>query len=318
MRREQLRATAETFPLVPSRRVAGAPFGTHRSLRRGAGTDVAGSRLYAPGDPVAAIDWRSSARLSSARSSDEFIVREHFADEAPRVVVVADRRPAMSLYQPPFPWLSKPAALAAATRAIAASALASQAELGYLDYAGHEARRGRPYWLSFGSRQEWRLVRQRHAEATPFDAPDDNLERSLDFLRQRRGDLPRGTFVFVLSDFLGAFSPETWLRAVGNRWDLVPVVIQDPVWEQSFPEVDSLVVPFAEPDDGRVVSVRLRRHEVREKRRANEERLRALLDRLARLGLDPVLLGTSDPGAVVRAFLVWAQRRRRRARRMRR
>ena len=318
MRREPLRATAETFPLVPRRRVTGTPFGEHRSLRRGPGTDLAGSRLYAPGDPVAAIDWRSSARLSSARSSDEFIVREHFADEAPRVVVVADRRPAMSVYRPPFPWLSKPAALATATRAIAASALASQAELGYLDYAGHEARGGRPYWLAFGSRQEWRLLRERHAEGSPFDAPDDNLERSLDFLRHRRGDLPRGTFVFVLSDFLGPFSLEKWLRAVANRWDVVPVVIQDPVWEQSFPEVGSLVVPFVEPDSGRVVAVRLRRHEAHEKRHANEERLRALLDRLARLGLDPVLLGTSDPAAVVRTFLAWAERRRRHVRRVRR
>ena len=318
MTREPLRATAETFPLVPRRRVAGAPFGEHRSLRRGPGTDVAGSRLYAPGDPVAAIDWRSSAHLSSARSSDEFIVREHFADEAPRVVVVVDRRPAMGVYGPPFPWLSKPAAIAAATRAIAASALASRAELAYLDYAGYEARRGQPYWIAFGSRQESRLVRDRSAGETRFDAPGDNLARALDFLRRRRGELPRGTFVFVLSDFLGPLAMETWLRAVGNRWDVVPVVIQDAVWEQSFPDVGSLVVPFADPEDGRVFAVRLRRRDAEEKRRANEERLRALLDRLARLGLDPVLLGTSDPGAVVRAFLVWAQRRRRRARRMRR
>ena len=28
---------------------------------------------------------------------------------------------------------------------------------------------------------------------------------------------------------------ETWLTAVEHLWDVIPVVIQDPVWEQSFP-----------------------------------------------------------------------------------
>ena len=55
-----------------------------RSLRRGAGTDVAGSRPYRPGDDIDTIDWAASAELSTARGSDEFVVRERFAEEAPR------------------------------------------------------------------------------------------------------------------------------------------------------------------------------------------------------------------------------------------
>ena len=50
------------------------------------------------GDDVKAIDWPASAKLSRARGMDEFVVREHFADEAPRIVVLCDRRPSMSLY----------------------------------------------------------------------------------------------------------------------------------------------------------------------------------------------------------------------------
>ena len=49
------------------------------------------------------IDWAASARLSAARSEDAFIVRERFADESPRVVIVADRRPAMALCPPGLP-----------------------------------------------------------------------------------------------------------------------------------------------------------------------------------------------------------------------
>ena len=72
------------------------------------GSDVAGSRPYHPGDDMRTIDWNASAKLSAARSSDEFLVREHYAEEAPRVVIVCDRRPEMELFPDELPWLSKP------------------------------------------------------------------------------------------------------------------------------------------------------------------------------------------------------------------
>jgi hypothetical protein len=59
-----------------------------------------------------------------------------------------------------------------------------------------------------------------------------------------------------------------------------------------------------------VTEVRLRARDVRERREANEERLRTLLGRFARLGVDPVVVGTSDPATVLRAFRRWAERRR--------
>src|SRR6266478_7694346 len=100
-----------------------------RSARRGAGSDVAGSRPYVPGDDVKAIDWGSSARLSSARSSDEFILRERFAEEAPRVVVICDRRPEMQLFPRGFPWLRKVEAQRAARSEEHTSELQSQSNL---------------------------------------------------------------------------------------------------------------------------------------------------------------------------------------------
>src|ERR1700751_1292323 len=88
---------ATVFPLVPRRRVVGLAFGGVRSVRRGVGSDVASTREYRPGDDVGWMDWAASARLSAARGSDEFIVKERFADEAPRVVVIADHSPSMSI-----------------------------------------------------------------------------------------------------------------------------------------------------------------------------------------------------------------------------
>ena len=84
-----------TFPLVPRRRLTGLPFGDLPSRRSGHGSDIIGTRPYAHGDPITSIDWFATARASSATGGDEFIVRERAADEAARVVIVADRRPSM-------------------------------------------------------------------------------------------------------------------------------------------------------------------------------------------------------------------------------
>jgi len=304
------RGRRDVFPLVPRRRVAGVPFGERTSLRRGHGTDVAGSRPYVRGDPPSAIDWAGSARLSTARANDEFLVRERFADESPRVLILCDHRPSMALYGPPFPWLDKRRALAAATRAIAVSAVAARSDVGYLDDA-----RALPQWQDAGRVQPHELERRQLEER--FHADEGSLRRLVELVRIRRADLPTGSFVFVLSDFLAETSSDALARAAGERWELVPVVIQDPVWEQSFPLLPTVVLPVLDPQTGDVAEVRMREREARERRAANEERLRRLLGLFVRLGHDPVVLGDDAPPAVMRAFLTWAERRRiaRRARR---
>jgi hypothetical protein len=111
--------------------------------------------------------------------------------------------------------------------------------------------------------------------------------------------------VFVLSDFLEA-ADDLWLDALEQRWDVVPVVIQDPVWEQSFPDVTGVVVRLVDPRQGRVRAVRLRADEVAERRAANEQRRAALLERLRELELEPVLVSSDEPDDILAAFLDWA------------
>ncbi len=302
-------ATAErrTFPLVPRRRrLTGLPMGDLPSRRRGHGSEVIGSRPYAPGDPVATIDWFASARLSAATGGDEFIVRDRASDEAPRVALVVDRRPAMGLYPPPLPWLSKRHAVREAVTSIVASAVVARADIASLDLAG-----GEPAWMPPGRRDRPRLIAERESDETPFDAPEDNLDRAITFLGGHRTVLPAGSFVFVLSDFLAPFESSRWLEAAAHGWDLVPVVIQDPVWEQSFPQVGSAAVPVADPRTGAVRLVRLSRRQAAARRAANADRLRRLLTGLEALGLRAVVLGTSEPFEVDRAFLEWAEDRRR-------
>jgi uncharacterized protein (DUF58 family) len=294
-----------TFPLVPRGRLVGLSFGTMRSFHRGAGSDVAGSRPYHTGDDVHAIDWAASARLSSARARDEFVVRERFADEAPRVVLVCDRRPEMAFFVPPLPWLDKAAAMRHTVELILQSTALVGGFAGYLDFAD-----GEPWWLPPQSgRRLWEL-REERLLSPSFDAPEDTIARSLAHVVRHPRAVTPGSFVFCLSDFLDPPPAEAWLTALEHRFDIVPVVIQDPTWEQSFPDVSGVVCPLRDPRTRRLAEVRLRRREVAARRSANEERLQELLAGLGDLGLDPVLVSSADPVHILAAFLEWAELRR--------
>jgi uncharacterized protein (DUF58 family) len=289
-----------TFPLIPRRRVLGLPFGGLHSVRRGIGSDVAGSRPYEPGDDIDKIDWNASARISLARGSDEFIVREHFAEEAPRVVVLSDRRPSMSVFSDGWPWLRKPEAIRHAARLIGDSAVAARGLFGYLDEAD-----GDMFWRPPRSERELGQLDL----ARPFRAPEDTLARGLGHLAQHRRDLPAGSFVLVLSDFLVKPSRDDWMRALERQWEIVPVVIQDPVWEQSFPDVSGAAVRFMNPETGRASLAALTEREATERREENERRRRELLRNLRALDMDPVLVSSHDVRDVFFAFLSWADQR---------
>ncbi|HWL33516.1 MAG TPA: DUF58 domain-containing protein [Gaiellaceae bacterium] len=290
-----------TFPLIPRRRVLGLAFGGLHSVRRGHGSDVAASRPYRPGDDMGKIDWPASARLSLARGTDEFVVREHFAEEAPRVVVLSDRRPSMFAFGEPWPWLDKAEAIRQCVRLIGDSAVAARGLLGYFD-EGEVI----PFWHPPRSEGELGLLDLNR----PFGAPDDTVARGLRHLLEHPRDLPAGTFVFVLSDFLVEPERDDWLRALERRWEVVPVVIQDPVWEQSFPDVGGLVVAFEAPDgvEGGGL-VRFATDDAEQRRQENEDRRRDLLQRLRALDLEPVLVSSHEHRDVLYSFLTWADQR---------
>jgi uncharacterized protein (DUF58 family) len=294
-----------TFPLVPRRRVMGLSFGTMRSLRRGSGTDVAGSRPYRPGDQIDAIDWAASARLSTAKGSDEFVVRERFAEDAPRVVIVCDRRPEMSFFAPSLPWLDKRRAMRQAVELILASAGAAGGFVGYLDYSD-----GTPHWRQPKGERKLIELRDEHLWSSEYDGPPDWLERSFAHLAAHTRAVTPGTFLFILSDFLPAVPDSVWLTALQHRWDIAPVVIQDPTWEQSFPVVNGIVLPLRDARTGRITHVRLTRKEAVARREANEARTQELLETFRRLDIDPIVVSSSERGDVLEPFLVWTSVRR--------
>ena len=271
------------------------------SARRGLGSDVAGSRPYLPGDDVDAIDWAASAKLSAARGTDDFVVRERYAEEAPRVVIVCDRRPGMALY--PEPWLSKRAVVTLAAEMIAASAARARGLLGYLDLA-----EGRPFWRPPRTQVNAAGLDE-HLAWPAHRAPDDGLARGFEFLDEHARALPPGTFVFVLSDFLAPPPREAWERAVRRRWDVIPVVVQDPTWERSFPLAHGIALPLWDAPRGRAATLRLSPRQAQERRAANARRHDELVASLLELQLEPVVLHASEPELVLGEFLAWADGR---------
>ena len=285
-----------TFPLIPVRRNAGVAFGTMRSRRRGIGSETASFREYQPGDDIRRIDWNASARLSAALGRDEFIVREHYAEQARAVFLAVDRSPSMALYPDASPWLSKARAVAACATLIAAAARAESCPLGYLDEHGMPrvdpfARRG----AADGLLRDVRYDRRDGLAAVLADIA--------------RPAVPAGAFVFLLSDFVEPVDLEAWHRALAGGTELVPVLIQDARLERSFPDVGGIVLPVAEPG-GRCSLVRMSRRRSQELRARNEDRLHQLLERFAHLGLDWVDVASSDLHQLHRSFFAWANARR--------
>jgi hypothetical protein len=213
----------------------------------------------------------------------------------------------MGLYPGWTPWLSKPDVVRHATRAIVESAMAARAAAGYLDCA---TRSGTPFWLPPRSRSPLDPI-EAHAAHVSFDAEPGSLEHGIDYLAKSSTTLGAGSFVFVLSDFLEPLPHSLWLAGQARRWEIVPVVIQDPTWEQSFPSVDSVVLPIADPGGRPPLRVRLRRSEARAERTRRENARADLLAGFAALGLDPVLIDRSGLETVLHRFSEWAERRRR-------
>ena len=240
-----------TFPLVPRYRLTGLPFGMARSTRRGRGKR-----------------HRRLPRLRSRRSDlDDRLARERAPLDRtrrrrvhrPRAV---RRRGAVRVRRrrPPSVDGALPGLVAVALETGGRARLdrADRRERGRGPERGRLPRSGarpdgRDGALLDPAAEPLAARVDRGAEGLAgFTAPPGSLAEGIDYLGRFTASLGAGSFVFVISDFLEPPPREVWLRALARRFELVPVVIQDPTWEQSFPAVGPVIVPVVDPSDGKL------------------------------------------------------------------
>jgi hypothetical protein len=64
-----------------------------------------------------------------------------------------------------------------------------------------------------------------------FREEDDQLAHALEALAI--GRLGKGSFAFLVSDFLVLPPEDLWREALERGWDIVPVVLRAPVWRRA-------------------------------------------------------------------------------------
>jgi hypothetical protein len=121
--------------------------------------------------------------------------------------------------------------------------------------------------------------------------------------------LPGGSFVFCCSDFMQVPSTQTLAMVIDAEWDLVPVVVQDPLWEQGYPEAAGDVALPVCDEAGRFRLLRQSRAEVRDRRHAHEARLKRLDEQFTSYGFPPIVLSELGPAALADALRSWHVRR---------
>src|SRR3989344_3613435 len=283
------------FPLIPRRRLPfGVAFGQFVSGRRGPGFEYRGSRPMMHGDDIRQLDHKTTMRQSSFKQQFDPWVRERHAEVSLRVMVVVDRSLRMAQYDADLPWLHKPEALVRAGSMIVASAKRMGAFVGYLDFADW-AKDKTPFWRPANQETEAAKIIGKYLPHQHFTAPETALNDAFSFLLGLSRDLPQESFVFVLSDFL-VMPTSDLLERAAFRWDITPVIIQDPTREASYPVWDEgwLPVPGFLPEDGSSFGIPRSARDARKRKKAHEARLAEICDSFRSFGMVPLTVHHSD------------------------
>ena len=203
----------------------------------------------------------------------------------------------MELYGPPLPWLDKPAATATAIAAIGRATVAAGGELAYVEQRG-----GRPRWLSAGPPLTVLDHVETHGAADASAAEPSVARRLPPRPRPARVELPRRNLRLRRLRFHRRCVPRHLAQAART-----PAGTSRLSWSRTrrgssrspMSAVSSCPSATRPPARwARSCSADARRAR---RRAANEERLESTLGVFARLGFDPVLLGSSERSGSPRA-----------------
>jgi uncharacterized protein (DUF58 family) len=282
----ELLETVRRIEVRTNRLVNDTMVGAYLSHFKGRGMDFEELREYIPGDDVRDIDWNVTYRMGRP-----FIKR--YREERELAVVLAVDVSASSAFGSLRRSKREFAAEIATTLAISAARSSDKVALALFTNQVElfvPPRKGR--------RQILRIIREL-LSFTPKQT-GTNVPAVLTFLNHV---LNRRAIVFLLTDFLHSFGPETALPKAGRdtlqelgltnaRHDLVCLHLHDPR-ESALPPAGLLTLEDAET--GELLEVDTGRAAVRERfARANAERLAELDRALRRAGVETLRFSTAE------------------------
>ena len=279
------------------RRLDGLLQGNWRTLWRGGGVDLADLREYQHHDDVRHIDWNVTARLQQP------YVRQFLEDRDLTAWFLLDLSGSVDFGSAD---VTKLAVSAGFVATLARVMTRHGNRVGALLYGTQvdtllPPRASRLHVLEL--LQRMRRPRQR--------APAGSAGTALaDLLLTAESAIKRRSLVFVVSDFISQPGWDSALARLARRHDVVAVRLFDPM-EMALPDVGLVTIEDAETGEQLFVDAADPAFRARYEAIAQEQEA-ALLDQLARSGVDLVELATDDD--LLDALLRFADLRRQRAR----
>jgi uncharacterized protein (DUF58 family) len=273
------------------RRLDGLLQGDYRTLRRGAGIDVADLREYVPGDDVRHIDWNVTARL------DTPYVRSFLEDRDLTAWLLLDRSPSMGFGPSERP---KETVLIEVATALSRLLTRGGNRVGAILFNNTIERTVPP------RNGRTHVLRLTHHLLQPADVTNTSTDLT-QLLNAGAGVARRRSLIFVVSDFISEPGWERPLAQLTERHEVVAIRLVDP-HEMELPNAGVIVVEDAET--GELLSVdtsdpgfRRRFHELAQ---AREAELHATVKRAG-----VWLYDVSTEDDLVRALIRIAESRRR-------
>jgi hypothetical protein len=260
-----IKAREEQLEFSRLRKVAGMYYGDRRSIFMGSGVEMVKTREYQPGDEIQDIDFLLSAK------EDKLIVVDRIEPRETRILIVLDLTKSMFLRE-------KVETAFLASSMIINSAIVQNISTGIWCLAGRFQTSAPP---ASGKQQYVRLINLlQNTILSPKQVP----RRPLTWEYWRQKELPAGSFIFVISDFLGETG---FFRNFLNNnfrehdYKVVPVIIQDEL-EYTFPSMPlfGADVEFYDIGPGTAKVMHMSRKRAREIRANNEARFESIREML--------------------------------------
>ena len=281
------------------KRLDGQLQGDYRSLFRGSGLVLADLREYQAHDDVRHIDWNVTARMQTP------YVREHQEDREIAAWFVLDLSGSVAFGSGP----TSKRELACSIVTVLSKLLSQHGNrVGLMLFTG-QARAHSVVPARSGKRHLLHIVHQMlRADPPPTHAKAVQTSALGPWLAQAQSVLRRRSAVFVVSDFISPAGWEKPLAQLARRHEVVAVRLHDPL-EMAWPDnTGMLLVQDAESGEQLLVDGNDAAFRQRFAQHA-QDREAALLDSLARAGVDCLELSTDE--ALDQALLRFAQLRKR-------